>query len=54
MGSVTTVVFQNLIDKCLLTIDYRKKLTMPQLIQEIGREIVRQESPKELGERSKL
>ena len=27
---------------------------MHQLVQEMGREIVRQESPKELGERSRL
>ncbi|CAL5401865.1 unnamed protein product [Camellia sinensis] len=45
---------QNLIDRCLLTIDKPKKLVMHQLVQEMGREIVRQESPKEPGERSRL
>ncbi|CAL5340916.1 unnamed protein product [Camellia sinensis] len=50
----TMVGIQNLIDRCLLTIDERKKLVMHQLVQEMGREIVRQESPKEPGERSRL
>ncbi|KAI8021305.1 TMV resistance protein N [Camellia lanceoleosa] len=50
----TTVGIQNLIDGCLLTIDEQKKLVMHQLVQEMGREIVRQESPKEPGERSRL
>ncbi|GMP63407.1 hypothetical protein CsSME_00025118 [Camellia sinensis var. sinensis] len=50
----TTVGIQNLIDRCLLAVDERKKLVMHQLVQEMGREIVRQESPKELGERSRL
>ncbi|CAL5398984.1 unnamed protein product [Camellia sinensis] len=50
----TTVGIQNLIDRCLLTIDEQKKLVMHQLVQEMGREIVRQESPKEPGERSRL
>ncbi|KAL7237767.1 hypothetical protein ACSBR2_003964 [Camellia fascicularis] len=42
----TTVGIQNLIDRCLLTIDKHKKLVMHQLVQEMGREIVHQESPK--------
>ncbi|XP_028091615.1 TMV resistance protein N-like [Camellia sinensis] len=50
----TTVGIQNLIDRCLLTVDERRQLVMHQLVQEMGREIVRQESPKELGERSRL
>ncbi|KAL7258122.1 hypothetical protein ACSBR1_004276 [Camellia fascicularis] len=50
----TMVGIQNLIDRCLLTIDECKKLVMHQLVQEMGREIVRQESPKEPGERSRL
>ncbi|XP_028106556.1 TMV resistance protein N-like isoform X2 [Camellia sinensis] len=50
----TTVGIQNLIDRCLLAVDERKKLVMHQLVQEMGREIVRQESPKELGECSRL
>ncbi|KAL7257871.1 hypothetical protein ACSBR1_004062 [Camellia fascicularis] len=50
----TMVGIQNLIDRCLLTIDEHKKLVMHQLVQEMGREIVRQESPKEPEERSRL
>ncbi|KAL7207575.1 hypothetical protein ACSBR1_029509 [Camellia fascicularis] len=50
----TTVGIQNLIDRCMLTIDESKKLVMHQLVQEMGKEIVRRESPKEPGERSRL
>ncbi|CAL5340726.1 unnamed protein product [Camellia sinensis] len=50
----TMVGIQNLIDRSLLTIDESKKLVMHQLVQEMGREIVRQESPKEPGKRSRL
>ncbi|XP_052209889.1 disease resistance protein RUN1-like [Diospyros lotus] len=49
----TVVGIQNLIDRNMLTIE-GNKLVMHQLIQEMGREIVRQESPKELGGRSRL
>ncbi|XP_052209753.1 disease resistance protein RUN1-like isoform X1 [Diospyros lotus] len=44
---------QNLIDRNMLTIEHNR-LVMHQLIQEMGREIVRQKSPEELGERSRL
>ncbi|KAL7257957.1 hypothetical protein ACSBR1_004142 [Camellia fascicularis] len=50
----TMVGIQNLIDRCLLTVDEGKKLVMHQLVQKMGREIVRQESPNEPGERSRL
>ncbi|XP_054816455.1 disease resistance protein Roq1-like [Prosopis cineraria] len=42
-----------LIDKCLIKID-SGRVTMHQLIQDMGREIVRQQSPKEPGKRSRL
>ncbi|KAL3747244.1 hypothetical protein ACJRO7_016084 [Eucalyptus globulus] len=42
-----------LIDKSLVTIEHGK-LEMHDMIQEMGREIVRRESPKEPGERSRL
>lgn len=48
------VGIQNLIDRCLVTIGKGNKLTMHQLIQEMGREIVRQESPEAPGMRSRL
>ncbi|KAM7474444.1 hypothetical protein LguiB_021687 [Lonicera macranthoides] len=44
---------QNLIDRCLLEKDSHKVLRMHRLIQDMGREIVRQESH-EAGERSRL
>ena len=43
-----------LIDKCLISIDHDKRIEMHDLIQDMGREIIRQESPKESGERSRL
>lgn len=45
---------QNLIDKCLITIDKDNKLMMHQLLRDMGREIVRQESLEDLGKRSRL
>ncbi|KAM7469969.1 hypothetical protein LguiA_008152 [Lonicera macranthoides] len=44
---------QNLIDRCLLTISPGKVLTMHRLIQDMGREIIQDESC-EPGERSRL
>ena len=43
-----------LIDKCLITINRFGELSMHDLIQQMGREIVRQESPQMLGKRSRL
>ncbi|KAL4622114.1 hypothetical protein ACB092_06G274200 [Castanea dentata] len=43
-----------LIDKCLVTINYGNELLMHDLLQRMGREIVRQESPQNPGERSRL
>lgn len=42
-----------LIDKCLITVE-NNKLGMHDLLQEMGREIVRKESPNNPGERSRL
>ncbi|KAI8556142.1 hypothetical protein RHMOL_Rhmol05G0229000 [Rhododendron molle] len=49
-----TVGIQTLIDRCLLTINGHNKLMMHQLLRQMGREIVRQESPREPGKRSRL
>uniref|UniRef100_A0A2N9GMV6 TIR domain-containing protein n=1 Tax=Fagus sylvatica TaxID=28930 RepID=A0A2N9GMV6_FAGSY len=46
--------FPRLIDKCLITINRSDKLSMHDLLQQMGREIVRQESPQMLGKRSRL
>ncbi|CAL5340902.1 unnamed protein product [Camellia sinensis] len=53
-GFYPTVGIQNLIDRCLLTINEQNKLMMHQLLRDTGTEIVRQESPKEPGKRSRL
>ncbi|KAG7981220.1 hypothetical protein I3843_05G221800 [Carya illinoinensis] len=45
---------EELKDKCLITQTEYGTLGMHDLLQEMGREIVRQESPKEPGERSRL
>ncbi|XP_030961150.1 TMV resistance protein N-like [Quercus lobata] len=45
---------KNLIDKCLITVDQFNKLWMHDLLQQMGREIVRQESPQIPGLRSRL
>ena len=43
-----------LMDKSLITIDEHGTLWMHDLLQDTGQEIVRRESPKEPGERSRL
>ncbi|KAG5545352.1 hypothetical protein RHGRI_017727 [Rhododendron griersonianum] len=50
----TVVGIQNLIDRGLVTVDGYNKLVIHHLLQEMGREIVCQESPNEPGERSRL
>jgi hypothetical protein len=44
----------NLIDKCLVTVEQDNKLSMHDLVQQMGRKIVRKESKKECGKRSRL
>ncbi|KAJ0957520.1 putative leucine-rich repeat domain superfamily [Helianthus annuus] len=41
-------------DKCFLRMGWNNKLTMHSLIQEMGRDLIRQESPNKPGERSRL
>ncbi|XP_024983456.1 disease resistance protein RML1A-like isoform X2 [Cynara cardunculus var. scolymus] len=50
----TVLGIKNLVDRCLLSIDSNNKLMMHQLVQEMGRDIVRQESPDMPEERSRL
>ncbi|CAM8914502.1 unnamed protein product [Rhodiola kirilowii] len=45
---------QNLLNRCLLTVDYHGKIMMHQSIEEMGKEIARQEAINEPGGRSKL
>ncbi|KAL9370055.1 hypothetical protein Peur_041254 [Populus x canadensis] len=49
-----TLGIQKLIDSCLITVDKDNKLMMHQLLRDMGREIVRQESPENLGKRKRL
>ncbi|KAK2993665.1 hypothetical protein RJ640_009480 [Escallonia rubra] len=53
-GFYSYIGIQNLVDRCLVTINVKDKIMMHQLIQDMGREIVRQESPKAPGKRSRL
>ena len=45
---------QKLFDKCLITIDQYDRLLMHDLLQQMGRDIIRQESPQMPGECSRL
>ncbi|KAL8262594.1 hypothetical protein R6Q59_023943 [Mikania micrantha] len=51
---IRTTGIRNLIDRCLLTIGPYNNLMMHQLIQEMGRDVVRQESLDKPEERSRL
>ncbi|XP_076928191.1 disease resistance protein RPV1-like [Bidens hawaiensis] len=51
---IRTTGIRNLVDRCLLTIGPDNMLMMHQLIQEMGRDVVRQESPHKPEERSRL
>ncbi|KAG7945423.1 hypothetical protein I3843_15G150700 [Carya illinoinensis] len=53
-GYFSDIGIKILIDKCLITIDWHEILEMHDLLQDMGREIVRQESPEEPGKRSRL
>ncbi|KAJ9558898.1 LOW QUALITY PROTEIN: hypothetical protein OSB04_013512, partial [Centaurea solstitialis] len=53
-GVHTVLGIENLIDRCLLWISWDNKLMMHQLLQEIGRDIVRQESPNMPEKQSRL
>ncbi|CAI9268980.1 unnamed protein product [Lactuca saligna] len=50
----TSVAFTNLIDRCLLSIGGNNDLMMHQLLQEMGKTIVREESPNKPWKRSQL
>ncbi|GFY94386.1 disease resistance protein [Actinidia rufa] len=53
-GFKTGVGLQNLVNKCLITFDKCNKLMMHQLLRDMGREVIRQESTEEPGKRSRL
>ncbi|KAK2985531.1 hypothetical protein RJ640_015856, partial [Escallonia rubra] len=45
---------ENLKDRGLLSVDHNKKLRMHQMLQQMGREIIRQKAPDEPGKRCRL
>ncbi|PWA97629.1 toll/interleukin-1 receptor (TIR) domain-containing protein [Artemisia annua] len=53
-GIDTSYGIQKLIDRCLLTIGVQNQLRMHQLLQDLGRELVRQESPHKPWKRSRV
>jgi hypothetical protein len=53
-GFFPNIGIKVLMDKSLITIGYDRRLLMHDLLQDMGREIVRQESHKEPGKRSRL
>ncbi|KAG6676425.1 hypothetical protein I3842_15G150600 [Carya illinoinensis] len=53
-GFCPNIGVKKLMDKCLITIDYCACFEMHDLLQDMGREIVREESPREPGKRSRL
>ena len=52
-GFFVEIGIDNLVDKCLITIS-NAKLWMHDLLQEMGWEVVKQESTEEPGKRSRL
>ncbi|KAM3377830.1 disease resistance protein RPV1-like [Capsicum galapagoense] len=53
-GYYVIVGIQNLIDRFLLTIDQNEKVVMHQFVRDMGRDIVRQESTRDPGKRTRL
>ena len=53
LGSDADIVIRVLQERCLITIS-ENKLDMHDLLQKMGKEIVRRECPKEPGKRSRL
>ncbi|XP_043691780.1 disease resistance protein RPV1-like [Telopea speciosissima] len=53
-GFFPEIGIKDLVQRALITIDNQKKLCMHDLLRDMGREIVHEESPKEPGKRSRL
>ncbi|XP_059668401.1 disease resistance protein RUN1-like isoform X1 [Cornus florida] len=53
-GFSSKIAIRILADRCLVTINEDNKLRMHDLLRDMGREIIREKSPKELGKRSRL
>ncbi|ONI16932.1 hypothetical protein PRUPE_3G130900 [Prunus persica] len=50
----TRIGIQNLVDRCLVEIDIDNRLIMHQLLRDMGRAIIREESPEDPGKRSRV
>ncbi|KAH0982041.1 hypothetical protein GBA52_009218 [Prunus armeniaca] len=50
----TGIGIQNLVDRCLVEIDVDNRLIMHQLLRDMGRAIIREESPEDPGKRSRV
>ncbi|XP_068345683.1 disease resistance protein RPV1-like [Pyrus communis] len=50
----TEVGLQHLVDRCLVEINVHNKLMMHQLLQDMGRAIIREQSPEDPGRRTRL
>ncbi|XP_065865755.1 disease resistance protein RPV1-like [Euphorbia lathyris] len=53
-GYYTIDGIQNLVSRCLITVNEEHKLMIHQLLRDMGREIVRQEAPDDPGKRTRL
>ncbi|CAL5416430.1 unnamed protein product [Camellia sinensis] len=53
-GFCAEIEISVLISRCLLRINEENELTMHDLLRDMGREIIREEFPKEIGKRSRL
>ncbi|CAL0315056.1 unnamed protein product [Lupinus luteus] len=53
-GRCSKIGIEILIERCLVTLDWKNKLGMHDLIQDMGRKIVVEESPNDPGRRSRL
>jgi hypothetical protein len=53
-GLFADIGIRLLLDKALIRLDFKNRIQMHDLIQEMGKQIVREESPKNPGQRSRL
>ncbi|XP_058743528.1 disease resistance protein RPV1-like [Vicia villosa] len=53
-GFYAEIGIRNLLDKALIRVDFENCIQMHDLIQEMGKQVVREESPKNPGQRSRL
>ncbi|VVA21175.1 PREDICTED: TMV resistance N [Prunus dulcis] len=54
LDNFTRIGIQNLVDRCLVEIDIDNRLIVHQLLRDMGRAIIREESPEDPGKRSRV